>query len=185
MKLLEPFRPLATSLSWKIGKFFITERVITLLTRVIDLLTIGLIFGDPSIQGALKAFVFITPVNLIFCMGVVYVLAVFARNGYDLSGLEELKQMRHEQYSERQRIKRLLQWILRRRETIFWIGSWFFLDPDYVTILLYDRTKSFTANIVTITVPSVVLAMIIWVPLYWIFVNALIGGYRWAAWFLD
>ncbi|MEK9207513.1 MAG: hypothetical protein AAB922_03465 [Patescibacteria group bacterium] len=169
----------------KVSKFFITERVITLLTRVIDALIIYLVILDPTPYGGLKAYVYTTPLNIFLCVCVVYVLDVFSRNGYDLTGLEEYQEILHEKYHRKQYIKRFAQWILKRRGTIFWVGSWFYLDPDYVTLLLRDKGRGFWTNILWITVPSTVLAMAVWVPLWWCVVNAFLKGSEWAKWFLD
>lgn len=185
MNLVTAVRSLIRHPGVKVSKFFITERVITLLTRVIDALIIYLILQDPTLHGAFKAFVYTTPINILFCAGVVYVLDVFTRNGYDLTGLEEYREMLHEHYHKKQYIKRLAQWMLKRRGTIFWVGSWFYLDPDYVTLLLRDKAKGFWANVLEITVPSTILAMVMWVPFWWCVVNGFLKGSEWAGWFLD
>ena len=185
MNLMTAVRSLIRHPGIKVSKFFITERIITVLTRVVDALIIYLIVLDPTIHGGIKAFIYTTPLNILLCVFVVYVLDVFARNGYDLSGLEEYREMIHVQYRKEQYIKRFAQWVLKRRGTIFWVGSWFYLDPDYVTLLLRDKAKGFWTNILKITVPSTILAMVIWVPFWWCVVNAFLKGSEWAKWFME
>lgn len=162
----------------KVGKFLIMERVLGALTRTVDVLMIYFIWTDPKF-GALKAFFIGTPLNFALCAFIVYSNDVLVRKGYDITGLEELRQLAHKQYRREQYIRRFTAWMLCRRRTIFLIGSWFYLDPDYVTLLLQDRRDSVWVNILKITLPSVILAMAIWTPLYW----SAFQGYQWAVWF--
>jgi hypothetical protein len=138
------------------------------------------IWTDP-VYGVLKAFFFCTPINFALCCSVVYLNDVFMRNGHDLTGIEEFREMAHETYHKRQYVKRLASWMLKRKRTIFLIGSWFYVDPDYVTLLLRDRNLGFWSNAVRITLPSVVLAMTVWTPIYW----CAFKGYSWAAWLVS
>ncbi len=152
----------------KLGKFVITERIITALTRTVDVLMIYFIWTDPGIWGLVKCFLFVTPVYLAFCGLVVYISDQIHSKGFDVTGIEELRKIADKKYEKKQYIKRFASWTLRRRLTIFWVGSWFYLDPDYVTLLLRDKTKGFWYMLFTITLPSVLCSMIVWTSAYWL-----------------
>lgn len=175
----------ALSLALKVGKAVIAERVITFLTRVLDVAMVWIIINDPTLWGAMKAFIYITPLNIVFCGAVVWTVNVFAKRGIDITGIDEFREMTNNHYSKRQYVKRFAQWVLRRRKTIFWIGSWFYLDPDYVTLLLRRKGEGFWTTIWRITVPSTVLAMVVWTPIYWLSWQGVLRGYEWARWFLE
>lgn len=165
------------------GKFMLAERVISVLTRCIDALIIGLIFAYPGIENLWWIFLSTTLLNLIFCALVVLVVDfIRAKYGIDLTGIEELK--RYVSASD-STFKKIVNYMLSSRRTIFWIGSWFYLDPDYVTLILRDVKKSVLRDIYEITVPSVLFAMIVWVPAYWALCTAFKMGAVWAGWFID
>jgi len=160
-----------------VGKFLIAERLLGLVARTVDVVMIYFIWTDP-IFGPMKAFVIGVPMNFAISATVVYINEIFVRSGYDVTGLEELRQMAHTTYQKKQYVKRFVSWILRRQMTIFLIGSWFYLDPDYVTLLLQERKNNVWSNIWKITFPSVILAMLVWTPVYW----GAYQGFRWAVW---
>ncbi len=159
----------------RIGKFIITSQIITALTRLID---VGMIYYIVSggKYGAVKAFLFMTPLNIILSMAIVYVVEWLLDKGHDVTGVEELRSMENKSYSSKQWIKRFVQWIIKRKVTIFWIGSWYYIDPDYVTLLIRERERGFWFNSFYITIPSVLLAMIVWTPVYWLAFR----GVQWA-----
>ena len=57
--------------------------------------------------------------------------------------------------------------IIRSRKLIFWIGSWFYLDPDYVTLLLRKKEDGYLLTFLQITLPSVVINMVVWLGAWW------------------
>ncbi len=168
-------------LSWilQCGKMLITERVITVLTRGIDVMMVYFIVTDRT-HGVMKTLVFVTPVYVVVCTIIVCLNEVLVNMGYDVTGIEELKKIAGQHHRPSQWFKRFVSWILRRRTTIFLIGSWFYLDPDYVTLLLRDKTRTVWSDILLITTPSVILSMVVWTPIYW----CACGGVRWAAWIM-
>lgn len=148
-------------------KFVLVERILTVLTRGVDALMIYIIWYEPDL-GALGAFIIVTPVNLLFCSLVVFGSDVLKKYGTDLTGIEQIRRNAEEKGG-------LKRWVLRRRTAIFLIGSWLYLDPDYVTLFLRKDT-SFWKNTWRITFPSTILAMLVWTPIYW----AAHEGYAWA-----
>jgi len=159
-------------------KFFITERLLGLITRLID---VGMIYiiATTSEYAALKCFLIMTPLNIAMSILVIYTIDKLNEFGFDVTGIEEMRKIESVVYESNNYFKRFIQWMLRRKSTIFLIGSWFYLDPDYVTLFVRNRNKSFWWNISRITVPSVVYAMIIWTFFYW----ALFQGYHWVRFF--
>lgn len=176
MNILVSLRSLI-SFGGKATKYVITERVLTFLTRIVDALMIYFIWADP-VYGVIKAFLICTPINFVLCCIVVYLNDIFVKNGHDFTGIEEFREMAYETYHKRQYVKRFASWTLKRRRTIFLVGSCFYIDPDYVTLLLRDKEKGFWNNSLKITLPSVLLAMTVWTPVYW----CAHKGYIWATW---
>jgi len=149
----------------KVVKFFVTERILTAITRLFDAVLLYTVYMDPTALGALKAFLLLTPVHLVMSILVLGGIEYLSLRGIDATGLNELAEMANERYERRQWGKCFVCWLLRRRYTIFAIGSWFYLDPEYVTLLLRDRNTGFWTSIRKITLPSVILAMVVWTPI--------------------
>lgn len=170
----------AVSVSGKVTKFIVTEKILGLITRLID---VGMIyiFVEGGSYAALKCFVLMTPINIIMTIVIIYLIDKISDLGFDITGIEELRKMEYVTCERKQYIKRLIRWVLHRKATIFWVGSWYYLDPDYVTLLIRDQKRSFWSNILRITIPSTVLAMIIWTLFYW----AAYQGYQWVKVFTD
>ena len=153
-----------------LGKIVVVERLISALTYSVDALMIYFIINDP-IYGAAKAFVWGGLWNLFLCSAIVILNNYLARNGFDMTGLGDIRGYRNRSSGVsrlRLALVSIKNWFFAQKAAIFWIGSWFRLDPDYVTIAVqrsYNRTAH---SLVTITLPSVVLAMSVWTPFYWL-----------------
>lgn len=160
----------------------IAERVITVATHVFtDVPMLVILFWDSSIVGLITAFVVVTPISLILCIAIVLISDAGLKRGLDLTGLETLRELEHAVLVEGQWFKRLVRWMLMSKRKIFWIGSWFYLDPDYVTLLIRKKEDGYVATFVQITLPSVVLGMVVWLGVWW----AAVQGFRWAVWMLE
>ncbi len=157
------------------GQIIFMERFITFLTRFTDVAMIFLIWKFGA-RGALYSFLGVGMAYFIFCTAIVYFNEFMFRKGYDVTGIETLRGMAGEQYEKGQWFKRAVGWVLRSRKTIFWIGSWFYLDPDYVTILLYERERGFVYNILRLTLPAIIISMTVWTAVYY---SAYLG-FHWA-----
>lgn len=169
-------RSLLNGSGGRMGRYIATEEALGLLARPIDALMIYLIWSQRN--GALLAFVVGFVTYLILCIAVVRLNDECLRNGFDLTGINELRQLAVESGSNKSWFKRLVAWVLRRRATIFFIGSWFHIDPDYVTLLLRDERDGFWSNTVKWTIPSTLLSTIVWTTTYW----AAHRGYALALW---
>lgn len=178
------------------GQIIFIERLITFLTRITDVAMVYFIWQYGAV-GTLFSFFGVGIPYFIFCAGIVKISEYFFARGHDITGLEELRGMATEEnfrrrwfkryvllgrlspeaeserisvwkeYQGAHRLRRVVAWVLSSRRTIFWMGSWFYLDPDYVTLLLYRREKSFWWNMLTITLPSVIISMLVWTSVYY------------------
>ena len=162
-----------------------TERIITIATRVFtDVPMLAFIMTDP-VFGWVKCMLYITPLYVFFCAVVIFVSDYFHANGIDITGIEEMRTIRSSQeLKKRQFIKRFIKWFMHREVLIFWIGSWFYLDPDYVTLMIRKKGDSFLKTILTITVPSVLVSMFFWTTLYWL-VYQPFKHTVWAQWIVE
>lgn len=160
----------------------IAERVITIVTRVVtDVPMVLILAWDSSLRGIITAFAVITPIYLLLCINIVLGSDAAQKRGLDLTGLETLRELEHAVLRRNQWFKRLVQRVLSSKRSIFWVGSWFYLDPDYVTLLVRKKEEGYASTFLRITLPSVILSMVVWLGVYW----AAVQGYRWAAWALE
>lgn len=151
----------------KVGKFFVTERIITVATRIFtDVPMLAFVLGDPQ-YGWLKAMLYVTPLYILVVIAIVAVCDLFHKKGIDITGIEEMRSISNEELGKRQYVKRFIAWFMKRESSIFWIGSWFYLDPDYVTLMLRRKGDSFLKTLVKLVIPSVLISMLVWTTLYW------------------
>lgn len=178
------------------GQIIFIERLITFLTRITDVAMVYFIWQFGAV-GMLFSFFGVGIPYFLFCAGIVQTSEYFFARGHDITGLEELRGMAREEdfrrrwfkryvllgrlspqveaerlavwkeYQGQHWFRRIVAWVLSSRKTIFWIGSWFYLDPDYVTLLIYRREKGFWWNMFTITLPSVAISMAVWTTVYY------------------
>ena len=171
-----------SAVAWTLLRAVLAERVITVVTRVVtDVPMVAILALDPSIQGLVTAFVIVTPIYFLLCVGVVIGSDTALRLGLDMTGLETLRELEHEVLEEKKWLQKLIRKIIRSRKLIFWIGSWFYLDPDYVTLLLRKKEDGYLLTFLQITLPSVVINMVVWLGVWWFAVQ----GFRWAKWVLE
>lgn len=169
------------ALGWNLLHAVIAERVITVVTRVLtDVPMLKILYQDSSITGLETAFIIVTPIYLALCIAVVLISDVGLKKGLDLTGLERLRELEHAVLTEKQWFKRIIRGILRSPRLIFWVGSWFYLDPDYVTLLIRKKEEGYVSTFLRITLPSVVISMVVWLGVWW----AAVQGFRWAVWML-
>lgn len=157
----------------RIARFFIAYQIIGLGEKGFSIAMLFLILNHKVIDVVL----FVTPIYFFYCIFIVRAYDFFLEKGYDLLELENLRVGS----SKSNNSNKLLRWILRRKNTIFLVGSCFQLDPDGVTILLRENKKKFWKNSFKITLPSVLLSMTFWTAVY---VSA-IRGYEWAKWLIE
>ncbi len=166
------------------GKFVLTERIITVITRVFtDVLMIRFIITDPE-WGWVWSLVVVTPIYILVCMIIVAVSDYYQLRGIDITGIEEMRKILDSDLQKKQIFKRFVRWFMRRRITIFLVGSCVYLDPDYVTLMLRRAEDSFLKTIFRITIPSVAVSMVFWTTIYWLAYQPM-KDTEWARWVVE
>lgn len=161
---------------------FLAERFITIVTRVLtDVPMLAILAWNSGIKGVVLTFVIVTPTYFALCVGIVLANDAAMKKGMDLTGLETLRELEHHVLEENRWFSKILQRILRSRRMIFWVGSWFYLDPDYVTLLLRKKEESYLQTFTKITLPSVLISMAVWLGVWW----GAVKGFFWAKWMLE
>lgn len=121
-------------------------------------------------------------VNVLFfvvCSLTLLTYDFFSQKGYDLLSMDYFHELRDEPLEKKNFLKRFTQWILRREKTIFWLGS-LWLEPDVVTLLLRKGEKTKLKDIVSVTLPSVVLCITFWSVVFYLGLK----GYVYFSWFV-
>jgi hypothetical protein len=161
----------------RISRFILTERLIGVGEKLIEVLMIALIIK----YGVIEELLIATPIYFFFCVGVVKIYDHFLSKGMDLLGIEYLRGLRNTAVERKSILKRFARWIMKRRTTIFWLGSIFRLDPDVVTLLLREDKRNTFENSIKITLPSVVLSMVFWTMVF----KLGIMGFKYFTWFVQ
>lgn len=146
------------------------ERVTTFLARLIDIIMIYLIWkGHPFVELAICI-----PAYLALCVAFVLIYDWRASKGVKLLALEKLSNFKksklvREDYDSH-RFKwiwdNFIQWLLKREVIFFLIGSVFFFDPYFVTLLLRKGARSDLRDFFRITLPSVTHCVVSWTIVY-------------------
>ena len=157
----------------RVLRFVLVERVISFLTRIIDVWMIYFLTSEQTLIGICKCLFICGPVYLFFCGSIVYINDKFAEKGLDITGLNELRMMAYVQYDRKFFVKRFVSWLLKKRQTILWVGSWFYIDPDYVTLILRRPGVPFWDDFWKVTLPSVCISLVVWTFVYWCGVNGI------------
>src|SRR3989338_5285692 len=98
----------------------IAERTISVMTRLFtDVPMVAILAWDSGIVGISTAFIVVTPIYLMFCVGVVITSDLaHKRAGVALTGLETLREIEEEALEKKHWFRRMIRWILRSRRTI-------------------------------------------------------------------
>jgi hypothetical protein len=129
--------------------------------------------------GWFYSLIVVTPIYIGMCCMIVYISDQFAKRKIDITGIEEMRTIADAQLEKKQVFKRIVKWIMQREFAIFWIGSVYYLDPDYVALLMRKKGESLVSLTKRIIIPSVMISMIFWTSVYW-FVYQLCKDYQWA-----
>ena len=144
--------------------------------RLKNLVAVIIYFAGAHVFDALyaltsKEFGYFTAMGIMFMVlaGVSVLLVLFhariiQKTGWDVLGLERLNKLRDEKHIPQHRIgKRLTRWFMRRRLTLFLIGSCF-IGPPVVTILL-RKNDSVTDNLFYI-LSGTLISVVTWVTVW-------------------
>lgn len=165
----------AANIAARVGKVVLVERILTVLTRaLIDAPMIYLFVKGSSIIEVASIFIIWC---LVFYSAVIYIYDYCVTKGEDLLGLNYLVGLKDQNIPKKQIFKRIARWIVKRRITIFLVGSIFELDPDVVAILLRKKgERGFK-----VLFYSVVYSIIVWSVIYW----AGVKGYGFFCYFVE
>lgn len=156
----------------RVTKVIITHQIIGVGEKGLDAIMIFLIVG----YGPALTFLVVTPIYFIYCMFVVMAYDFFLDKGYDLLELENLRIN-----GDSEDFNGFFRWVMKKRITIFLVGSFFQLDPDGVTILLRKNREMFWKNSIKITLPSTLISMTVWTTVY----SLAVKGFEWARWIIE
>lgn len=144
------------------SRFLLIGRVAGIGEKLLDVLVISLIIK----VGIVAEFFIVVPLYACYCMGMVVAYDYFLAKGYDFVGLEYLRNMERGKVERKQFVQRFLRSVMRRRYSIFCIGSVAQMNPDGVTLLLRKDRTSTLRNFLGITLPSTVLSIAFWTTVF-------------------
>jgi hypothetical protein len=146
----------------KMSRFLLIGRVMGIGEKLLDILVIFLIIK----VGIIGEFLIVVPLYSCYCMGIVVAYDYFLEKGYDFVGLEYLRNLQKGKIEKKRFFKRFLRSVMRRRYSIFWIGSVAQMNPDGVTLLLRKDRSSTLSNFLGITLPSTLLSIAFWTTVF-------------------
>jgi hypothetical protein len=172
---MKRLKSLAATVAAKVGMGVLTERVLTVLTRVlVDIPMVYLFLEGFNFIGVASVFIVW---YFIFCLAVIYIYDYCADKGHDLLGINYIVGLKDQEIKRNEIFKRFARWIVKRRITIFLVGSLFELDPDIVTLLLRKKgERGFK-----VLFYSVAYSIITWSVIYWLGVK----GYGYFRYFVE
>jgi hypothetical protein len=152
----------AAKIAAKIIMGFTVERILTVLTRIlIDAPMIYLFVRGWNVLAVAIGFI---AWCFIYYSAIMYAYDFFSKRGYDLLGLNKLNAYSEKKDGGANFFDRVLYWAMKRRITIFLVGSIFLLDPDTVALLLRKKGE----RGYRILFYSVSYSIIIWSVIYWL-----------------
>jgi hypothetical protein len=146
-------------------------------TAVFDVLMIFLIIRVGMVREMLVVF----PLYFFYCVSLVWSYDLFLNSGHDLAGMEYMRKLQEKKFAKWKITGKVFQWMMRRRSTIFVVGSFFLLNPDGVTLILRKSRESRFRNTLTITLPSTAVSIFFWT----IFFKLGIMGVTFFKWFVQ
>ena len=114
--------------------------------------------------------------SLIFCLIVLEMHLQSSKRGFDVTGVEHMKEWANQPHSTQgSRLRQTFSRLLRNAARVFigsyWLmiifGSVFFIECDYVTILLRKKGEGRLSVIFRVMIPSVTWGIAMWTLFYW------------------
>lgn len=146
-----------------------------IISRLVD----GIILWIIIFYGFFPSVAICTLIFFFICVHWLKIYQRFQDEGIDLQKINYLRNL-HLKLKKSCREK-FTVWILKRRMTIFFIGSPFILDPDLVTLLLRKEEYFTWRECFKITLPSAGQCILTWAGIYQLGVL----GYKYFRWFID
>lgn len=146
-----------------VARALVVERILSFLDKFIDAAMILALI----IWGPLGCFVVGFVMSLVFCLSV---LEGELRTGF--TGVEHLKSWSADgDHSEKSWIHRatqpLLRWMFRSHWGMMFIGSVFYIESDYVTLILKRKDETRVSIFFRVMLPSVAWGILAWTLIYW------------------
>ncbi len=175
-QLFREFRELFSNNGRDIIGFIIAHRALNLVSYAVDIFHIYLIIK----YGFWPALFAISLLFFAICLATVFIHDIAVSFGYDILYMERIRRIGADDTDNRGILKRFAGWVLKRRSTIFWLGS-LWLEPDLVTLLLRKDNRVTMSNTLKITLPSNILCVTVWTIIFYLGVR----GYVYFKWFIE
>lgn|GEM_PF-1850213 len=145
-----------------------------MVSRLVD----GLILWLVIFQGFFLSCIICCVVFFFICVHWLKIYQRFQDEGIDLQKIQYLRGLNKKKHKSC--TEKITVWILRRRTTIFLVGSPFFLDPDLVTLLLRTKDHFTWRECLKITLPSAIQCIVVWAGIFQLGV----WGWEYFQWFI-
>lgn len=173
VRLFREIRELFSNHGRDVIGFIIAHRVLNMVSYAVDICHIYLIVK----YGFWPALLAISLLFFVVCLATVFIHDIAVSFGYDVLYMERIRRFGANDAGNRGILKRFAGWVLKRRSTIFWLGS-LWLEPDLVTLLLRRENRVTMSNTLKITLPSNILCVTVWTVIFYLGVQ----GYVYFKW---
>jgi hypothetical protein len=157
----------------RIASALTVERSLSFADKFIDAAIIACII----LWGPLQAFAVGVVLSLVFCLVVLEMHLQTSKRGFDITGVDYLKEWAFESASRRgswigylitMTAKAFLRFLSRSYWAMMLIGSVVYLECDYVTLFLRKKGERRLSVIFRVMIPSVLWGVGVWTALYWL-----------------
>jgi hypothetical protein len=157
----------------RIASALTVERSLSFLDKFIDAAIIACII----LWGPLQAFAVGVGLSFVFCLVVLEMHLQTSKRGFDITGVEHLKEWAFEPTSRggfwigrimTMTAKAFLRFLSRSYWAMMLIGSVVYLECDYVTLFLRKEGEGRLSVIFRVMIPSVLWGVGVWTALYWL-----------------
>lgn len=157
----------------KVTSAFLTERALTLASKPIDAAMLSALV----LWGPLACFGIGLALELAFCSALVLIQAYAVRRGNDFTSVSDVVSWIQEPVSKDKSavvyaLQSGMKWLLRKSLGSYWpmvlIGSVFYLEPDYVTLMLKKPGETELSVILRVTLPASIWSIGVWTLIYWV-----------------
>ncbi|MEK7100680.1 MAG: hypothetical protein AAB921_01115 [Patescibacteria group bacterium] len=157
----------------RIASALTVERSLSFLDKIIDAVIIVCLIK----WGPVHAFAVGVGLSFVFSLGVLELHLQTSKRGFDITGVDHLKEWAFEPTSRKgswvRRImtmttKALLRFLSRSYWTMMLIGSVVYLECDYVTLFLRKKGEGRLSVVFRVMIPSVLWGVGVWTALYWL-----------------
>lgn len=155
--------------------FLIYFYSVGIVSRLVD----GLILWIIIFHGFSLSVAICTLIFFFICVHWLKIYQRFQDEGIDLQKIEYFRDLHLKQ--DKSFGEKITAWILKRKATIFLVGSPFVLDPDLVTLLLRKRGHFTWRECFKITLSSAAQCILVWAIIFQLGV----WGFKYFRWFID